>query len=84
MACSGLGYVGGCCGCVGAVRVHEGVGCCWGGAREMHLFRLRFTERIRLGLVGLFFFSFFFFFLILTSQSLPILGLQLLWGKHAS
>lgn len=63
---------------VGAVCVHEGVGCCWGGAVGLHSFCLHFREvDQRLGLVCL-----FFFFLILTSQSLlleQLLSLQLLW-----
>lgn len=61
---------------VGAVCVHEGVGCCWGGAVGLHLFCLHFREvDQRLGFVSL-------FFLILTSQSLlleKLLSSQLLW-----
>lgn len=58
---------------VGAVCVHEGVGCCWGGAVGLHLFCLHF--RGWGWFVSL-------FFLILTSQSLlleQLLSLQLLW-----
>lgn len=41
---------------VGAVCVHEGVGCCWGGAVGLHLFCLHFREvDQRLGFVSLFF-----------------------------